>query len=326
MRTLAELLVVAFLLLPVCGFLYQIIGRAVDRARVGLAGKLVKTEHGEFNVLIGGSGSAPVVIFEAGIGASLLGWSLVQPRVAEFATTFSYDRAGLGWSGAVRSPRTVEQMTAELKDLLAVCELQGPFMLVGHSFGGLLMRAFSARYPELVSGLVLVDPVTVSGWVKCEQQDRNRLARGMTLAKRGEWVTRFGVVRLALALVAAGSRMLPHLIGRAAAPGAAPFMERMIGQVRRMPQETWPAVRSHWSDPKCFRSMAMNLAALPSCARQAAALHVPGNIRQLFFRQQLRRRPNWPSVMSGSASPVSENICRLRKPGTGFSSRIPMQS
>jgi len=94
---------------------------------------------------------------EAAIGETGLLWSLVQPAVAQLTRACVYDRAGLGWSDPSPRPRTAALMVEELHALLATAEIPGPYVLVGHSLGGLLVRLYAARYPQEVTGLVLVD-------------------------------------------------------------------------------------------------------------------------------------------------------------------------
>ncbi|HEX2991436.1 MAG TPA: alpha/beta hydrolase, partial [Anaerolineales bacterium] len=84
-------------------------------------------------------------------------WSKVQPGIAGMTRVCSYDRAGLGWSEASPHPRTSDVMVDELHSLLVKSSIEGPYILVGHSFGGILMRQFAQKYPEEVRGLVLVD-------------------------------------------------------------------------------------------------------------------------------------------------------------------------
>jgi pimeloyl-ACP methyl ester carboxylesterase len=100
---------------------------------------------------------SPTVVMEAAIGETGLLWSLVQPAVAQRSRVCVYDRAGLGWSDPSPRPRTAEIMVEELHTLLATAEVPGPYVLVGHSFGGLLVRLYAARHPQEVAGLVLVD-------------------------------------------------------------------------------------------------------------------------------------------------------------------------
>src|SRR5690349_19143573 len=82
---------------------------------------------------------APGVIFDAGLAASSLTWSRVQPDVARFARACSYDRAGLAWSEASRTPRLIPTLVDELHQVIRHANLPAPFVLVGHSFGGLVI-------------------------------------------------------------------------------------------------------------------------------------------------------------------------------------------
>jgi pimeloyl-ACP methyl ester carboxylesterase len=102
-------------------------------------------------------GSQPTVILEAGIGDFSVEWSLVQPEVAEFARVCSYDRAGDGWSELGPHPRTFHQIVYELHTLLEKAGVKPPFVLVGHSYGGWLVRLYALTYPREVAGMVLVE-------------------------------------------------------------------------------------------------------------------------------------------------------------------------
>jgi pimeloyl-ACP methyl ester carboxylesterase len=98
------------------------------------------------------------VIFESGFGTDLRAWRKVAPEVAASARTVTYSRAGHGGSDPRPEPRTILQSSEELDQLLAGAHLAPPFILVGHSYGGLLARVFAARHPDWVAGMVLVDP------------------------------------------------------------------------------------------------------------------------------------------------------------------------
>jgi pimeloyl-ACP methyl ester carboxylesterase len=106
----------------------------------------------------------PTVVFESGMGASCLSWTLVQPAVAEFCRAVSYDRAGHGWSDGAHEPRTAQQIAQELRALLEVAGVRGPYVLVAHSFGGYVSRAFAHLYRSEVVGMVLVDSIHPAEW------------------------------------------------------------------------------------------------------------------------------------------------------------------
>ena len=99
----------------------------------------------------------PTVILEAGAGDFSVEWSLVQPEVTRFARVCSYDRAGDGWSDLGPHPRTFHQIAYELHTLLERAGEPPPFVLVGHSYGGWLVRLYQSMYPAEVVGLVLVE-------------------------------------------------------------------------------------------------------------------------------------------------------------------------
>lgn len=101
----------------------------------------------------------PTVLLDSGMSSTTDSWTEVQPSVAEFTRACSYDRAGLGRSDPGPAPRTSGQMVTELHALLHHAAIPGPYVLVGHSFGGLNMQLYAGRYPEEVAGMVLVDTV-----------------------------------------------------------------------------------------------------------------------------------------------------------------------
>ena len=105
-----------------------------------------------------GSGS-PTVLLEAGAGDVSVIWSLVQPLVARSTRTCSYDRGGYAWSDPGTTPRTFAQLSAELHSALDSLRIHGPFILVGQSYGGFVVRGFAKQYPQDVAGMVLVDAV-----------------------------------------------------------------------------------------------------------------------------------------------------------------------
>lgn len=109
------------------------------------------------HVACAGEGSATIVL-EAGMGDTLATWATIQGRLAGITTVLSYTRAGLGQSDPAPLPRTIRDMVADLGKLLSVMALPGPYMLVGHSFGGQIVRLFAAQHQFETKAMALVDP------------------------------------------------------------------------------------------------------------------------------------------------------------------------
>lgn len=272
-----------FLLILLAGLLaagvaYQKLGILLDARRHRAPGRIFDVGCARLHLFEQGAGQ-PAVVLESGIAGSSLSWALVQPKIAEFTRVCSYDRAGLGWSAACSQPRTLDRMTSELNSLLHLARIPKPYILVGHSFGGLLVRAYAHRYPDDVAALLFVDPVSSEFWSNCPSAEQRRLMRGVQLSRRGAHLARFGIVRLMLTLLVSGRRIFPKWIARATATGeGTKLMERMTGEIRRLPPEVWPMISSHWSTPKCFEAMALYLEALPASARAAQAMRIPEQI------------------------------------------------
>jgi pimeloyl-ACP methyl ester carboxylesterase len=145
-----------FGLLALC--LFQMIGAAQEKAPP-IPGKLVDAGGWRLHLNCTGAskGEAPTVVLEAGAGDFSFDWGLVQPAVARFARVCAYDRAGYAWSDAGPMPRTMQQIVYELHTGLANAGIEAPYVLVGHSLGGLLVRMYARQYPKEVAGMVLVD-------------------------------------------------------------------------------------------------------------------------------------------------------------------------
>ncbi len=213
--------------------------------------------------------SGPAVIFESGISATCLNWMRVRADVERFARACTYDRAGLGWSDAVKSPRTTSTIIDELHSLLEAAGIPPPYILVGHSFGGMLVRAYAARYPAELAGLILLDPLSPGEWLNASPAKTKMLRLGVTLSRRGAWLARLGVVRGALSLLMRGGRRVPQWIGKLSSGRGESVITRLVGEVLKMPPETWPMVRAHWCLAKSFLAMAAYLESLPVSAKEA---------------------------------------------------------
>lgn len=149
---------VAFLiLLAGAGFVYERVQRAATRRAFPPPGRMVDIGGHQLHIACEGAGS-PTVILEAGQGAlGSLTWTAIKSQVAEFVRVCSYDRAGLLWSDPGPTPRVSTTIAAELQALLQEADESGPYVLVGHSLGGIHIRNFAELEPSEVGGFVFVD-------------------------------------------------------------------------------------------------------------------------------------------------------------------------
>ncbi len=125
-------------------------------------GRMVEVNGLKYHLNCMGTGS-PTIILEAGLGESSLSWYPVQAKLAETTRVCSYDRAGLGWSDPAGDPMSPEQVAENLHTLLRSAGIAPPYLLVGHSRGGLFCRSFYHQFPNEVTGIVLVDSVHDNG-------------------------------------------------------------------------------------------------------------------------------------------------------------------
>ena len=149
-------LVVLCLGVGLAGAVYQSSATRSDGRRYPPPGELVDVGGYRLHINCEGEGQ-PAVAMDSGLPGLSLDWALVQPDVAEHTRVCTYDRSGYGWSDPAATPRTSQQMAEELRTLLQNAGIAGPYVLVGHSFGGYNVRLFAASFPSDVAGMVLVD-------------------------------------------------------------------------------------------------------------------------------------------------------------------------
>jgi pimeloyl-ACP methyl ester carboxylesterase len=268
-------LVVAVVLV---GIAYQAIGSERDNRRFPPPGQMVDVGGYCLHIHSMGEGS-PTVVLESALGGSSLSWALVRSDVAKFTCACSYDCAGLGWSDADPMPRTAQRIVNELRTLLTHARTKGPYVLVGHSFGGLAVRLYAAQYPEEVVGMVLVDPTHPSQWLQMTEEQRKRLERGARLSRRGEILARLGIARLTAFLVSAGALGIARFSVSLVSGGALyQTVEHILAPVKKLPSELWPILKAIWVQPKFFEALASEMECLPESAAQVAASGAYGDI------------------------------------------------
>ena len=197
---------------------------ARDRRRYPPPGLLVSVDGHPMHLQVRAPDSGgPTVVLEAGMGSFSPNWYWVQEELAPTIRSVAYDRAGLGWSRRSRRQRDAQTIAIELRDALRIAGIAPPYVLAGHSFGGLPVRAFADLYPELTAGLVLVDASHPDQWVRWPTPHADRI---LEVSQRiFGWLGWFGVLRaLNLARgIAAGlpARQAAELRAAAALPGYA---------------------------------------------------------------------------------------------------------
>lgn len=146
----------ALLGIVICLLLAGALAKARLKAAYPPSGQLIDVGGYKLHTVLQGEGQFTVV-FDSGVGGIAAHWEQVQPEIAKHAVTLAYDRAGLGWSEPGKQPRSFEAMADELQALLEATNVPAPYILVGHSFGGVVARQFAKAHPDQVAGIVLVD-------------------------------------------------------------------------------------------------------------------------------------------------------------------------
>ncbi|MGH8894633.1 MAG: alpha/beta fold hydrolase [Actinomycetes bacterium] len=135
---------------------YATVREAVEARTDEMPGQLVDVGGHKLHLYCAGSGS-PTVVLEPGAGESSSAFDWIRPVVAKDTRVCVYDRAGRGWSEPADTAQDAAQIAADLRDVLQRADIPGPYVLAGHSFGGLYVLTYAARYPGDVAGMALID-------------------------------------------------------------------------------------------------------------------------------------------------------------------------
>jgi pimeloyl-ACP methyl ester carboxylesterase len=128
----------------------------------------ISAASGEYAYKLEGRGF-PSVVFQSGLGDSADVWSKVQASVSAFTAAIAYDRLGYGGSSSPRNARDPCTIATEQREMLTALGVQRPYILVGHSFGGLYQYAYAKLYPEDVAALILVDATHPDHWKRMQE-------------------------------------------------------------------------------------------------------------------------------------------------------------
>jgi pimeloyl-ACP methyl ester carboxylesterase len=259
--TLASIVVLPVLLLLV-GLVYQRVSELLGRRRLLAPGRLVDIGDGRRLYILKKGQGGPSVVFESGFAATSLNWINIQSAVGDHVHTVSYDRCGLGWSSAATAERTPKQIATELRTMLRAASIEPPYVLVGHSFGGLVMRRYALEYPEEALGVVLVDPMRASEWPPVNETRCATVEKVRRLTRWAVYFAQFGLARLAVTSLLCGSGKISGcLVWLAGEPGRY-LANRLTGEIDKMPREVRPSVAAHWSVPSFYHGLIAHLDAL----------------------------------------------------------------
>ena len=177
----------------ISGLIYEGVSEARDAARFPAPGELYDVGGRNLHLTCMGDGSATVLL-EAGGASSSTQWVPLQEQLAEFSRVCSYDRAGVGWSDPSSSELSFEDGARDLEALLSAAEVPGPYILVGHSKGGLHVRTYARLYPDEVSGVLLLDATEEEHtFPRLESMEAEAAA-----SRPQVYLANFGVLRLLL--------------------------------------------------------------------------------------------------------------------------------
>ncbi|WP_394217764.1 alpha/beta fold hydrolase [Halobacillus trueperi] len=160
-----------------------------EKSKVPPPGMMVHTETSHTHVISEGKGPVTVVL-EAGFSSISLDWLYVHPELARHAKVIAYDRGNYGWSRSTRKSRTIKDSAEELHEVLSAMKAKPPYILVGHSYGGLIMRLFASLYPDEVAGLILEDAAHERYYLPTKENEQRlrKFHRLVTFGLLTSWV------------------------------------------------------------------------------------------------------------------------------------------
>lgn len=228
------------------GYVFQRRTTAADFEQYPAPGRQIEVDGMDLHIRCQGDGG-PTVVVDAGNGDFSLSWSEVQSEVAEFVRICTYDRAGYAWSDPSPDPRTARQVARELHALLTEAGETEPYILVGHSLGGLHVRMFAEMYPDDVAGMVLVDAAHEDMWDRFPPEYAQFVSDQEGQMRIMEYVARFGLLRILAGL--GGEEVLPE-------------------EIEKIPDAVKDSYLAMISQPTYFRTVIDEIRALDETARE----------------------------------------------------------
>ncbi|HEY6073231.1 MAG TPA: alpha/beta hydrolase [Anaerolineales bacterium] len=252
--------------LMLVGYIFEPVAEAADDKAYSPPGQLVDVGGYRLHIHCTGTGS-PTVVIDAGLGDWSTMWAWVQPEVAKTTQVCTYDRAGYGWSDPGPLPRDAAQFAKELHTLLHNANIPGPYVLVGHSLGGLPVRVFTNTYPSEVAGVVLIESMSPGQFRQSSANTAHpAYAKPQPIPIFGA-LARIGFVRL---------------------------LVRPLGLIPHLPPEAEKAYFSRMVRPTYLQAyFGDESRGMPESGAEAAAVKTFGDIPLIVLTARLNTTPGW---------------------------------
>lgn len=257
-------IVVLIMGLALAGAVYESVAEATDAKAYPPPGQLVDVGGYRLHINCTGTGS-PTVVIEAGLGDWSTSWGgVVQPEVAKTTRVCTYDRAGMGWSEVGPLPRDAAQSAQELHTLLQKANIPGPYVMVGHSLGGLIVRVFAHDYASEVAGVVLIESMNPKKFTQSPELQAQSESRSQPFSPQAA-LARFGVARLLVKV-----------------PGIAPSLGPN--------QEAYYPL---YIRPQYFQATDNESQGMPAAGAQAAVVESFGDLPLIVLTAKLNNNSSW---------------------------------
>jgi pimeloyl-ACP methyl ester carboxylesterase len=256
---------VSLVVLMLVGYIYESRAEAADARAYPPPGQLVDVGGYRLHINCTGTGS-PTVVIDAGLGDWSTSWGgYVQPEVAKTTRVCTYDRAGMGWSEEGPLPRDAEQFAKELHTLLQNANVPGPYVMVGHSLGGLPVHVFVHEYASEIAGVVLIESMNPKQFTQSPTEAQSQLESRSQPFSLQAALARFGVVRLLVKL-----------------PGIAP-------SVPANEEAYYPL----YVRPQSFQTTTNESQGMPAAGAQAVAVKSFGDLPLIVLTARLNNNQGW---------------------------------
>lgn len=285
-------LTIFILMLAIIGVIYQTAATEADRKNFPAPGNLIDVGGFKMHIFCVGEGS-PTVILETLSGGTSSYWGWVQPEVQTGTRVCIYDRAGRAWSEPDPEPQSLARTVRNLHTLLINAHIDGPYVLAGHSIGGIYVRQFAADYPDEVAGMVLVDaanPYQFDRYPEMLEENESYLR----IAKYIPALARLGIGHLYFALGG----------------------ELDFGGMKE-PQRS--EIKAAWSSPDYFESQIAEVVAGRSIFADGQKLGDLGDLPLIVLTQGSGATAGWLELQNELAS-LSTNSLHIRVDGATHAS------